>query len=337
MKALDTSIVKLEKDWGGKPDVAIEVLRQMRSERQELKDQMHSRKSMQVLLRTAIAAREKVVIKLDGLQKEEVDLTQLSLLKQQEIADAKNDAAENAREVETLEAKRPAEVDCDGSVSHVSAASCSSPLSPQQWALGLASSLPEDARIKFEEWHTSTDFEPKASVHPHSEVLSQVSPATPQQADPVSTTPIATTSAGSNFPAGKAPFPLAAGCAVCCGVSDKARVRSGRREQSRFRMQAPGHCRRESFKNERALGVGACHGRPSGAGVRGCTMADFSRRVPLDELRGRGLMKGLQPEILEQISTWPLAKVAVCKVCTQLIAYTDGSAVHAKSLAKVGG
>ena len=151
-----------------------------------------------------------------------------------------------------MQAKRPAEVACDGSVSHVSSASCSSPLSPQQLALGLAASLPEDARIKFEEWHTSTDIEPKASVDPHSEVLSQVSPATPQQADLVSTTPIATTSAGSNFPAAKAHFSLAAGC-VLLGFR-QARVRSGRREQSRFRMQPPDHCRRESFKNERALG-----------------------------------------------------------------------------------
>ena len=38
-------------------------------------------------------------------------------------------------------------------------------------------------------------------------------------------------------------------------------------------------------------------------------MADFSRRVPLDELRGRGLVKGLQPEILDQISSWPSGAV----------------------------
>ena len=45
---------------GGKPDVAIdEVLRQSRLERQELKDQMQSRKSTKALARAAIAVREK--------------------------------------------------------------------------------------------------------------------------------------------------------------------------------------------------------------------------------------------------------------------------------------
>ena len=141
LKALDPSIANLERARGGKPDVAIdEVLRQKRLERQELKDQMQSRKSYKALLKSAIAAREKAVIKLEGLQKEEMDLTQLLLLKQQEISDAKSDAAEKAREVETLQARRS------------SSASCSAPLSPQQWALGLAASLQEDVRVKFEEW-----------------------------------------------------------------------------------------------------------------------------------------------------------------------------------------
>ena len=176
LKALDASIANLERARGGKPDVAIdEVLRQKRLERQELKDQMQSRKSTKALLKAAIAAREKAVIKLEGLQKEEMDLTQLLLLKQQEISDAKSDAAEKAREVETLQARRLAEVDCEGSVSHVSSsASCSAPLSPQQWALGLAASLPEDVRVKFEEWYSSVEIEAKASVDPYSEVSSDV-------------------------------------------------------------------------------------------------------------------------------------------------------------------
>ena len=55
-------------------------------------------------------------------------------------------------------------------------------------------------------------------------------------------------------------------------------------------------------------------------------MTDFSRRVPLGELRSRGLMKPLQSEILEQEPKWPLAQAAVCEACTQLIAYTEGSA-----------
>ena len=209
LKALDASIANLERARGGKPDVAIdEVLRQKRLERQDLKDQMQSRKSTKALLKAAMAAREKAVIKLEGLQKEEMDLTQLLLLKQQEIPDAKSEASEKAREVETLQARRLAEVDCEGSVSHVSSsASCSAPPSPQQWALGLAASLPEDVRVKLEEWYSSVEIEANASVDPYSEVLSQGSPATLLPADPVSSTPVAATSTGSAFRAAKAPFP----------------------------------------------------------------------------------------------------------------------------------
>ena len=101
-----------------------------------------------------------------------------------------------------------AEVDCEGSVSHVSSsASCSAPLSPQQWALGLAASLPEDVRVKFEEWYSSVEIEAKASVDPYSEVLSQGSLATLLPANPVSSTPVAATSTGSAFRAAKAPVP----------------------------------------------------------------------------------------------------------------------------------
>ena len=66
-------------------------------------------------------------------------------------------------------------------------------------------------------------------------------------------------------------------------------------------------------------------------------MADFSRRVPLDELRGRGLMKGLQPEVSEKVSRCPSAYAHGDEACTQLIEYTDGSACVDKSLAKFGG
>ena len=37
-------------------------------------------------------------------------------------------------------------------------------------------------------------------------------------------------------------------------------------------------------------------------------------------------MKGLQPEVLEQTSRWPSAHAHGDEPCTQLIAYTDGSA-----------
>ena len=52
----------------------------------------------------------------------------------------------------------------------------------------------------------------------------------------------------------------------------------------------------------------------------------FTKSSLLDELRGRGLMKGLQPEVLEKISRWPSAHACGDEACTQIIAYTDGSA-----------
>ena len=184
-----------------------------------------------------------MVIKPEGLQKEEMDLTQLLLLKQQEISDAESKAAEKAREVETLQARRLAEVDCEGSVSHVSSsAPCSAPLSPQQWA----ASLSEDVRVKFEEWYNSVQIEAKASVDPYSEVLSQGSPATSLPSDPVSSTPFAATSTGSAFRAAKAPFPLSACGAVCCGVSDEQEsgAAAGSRSVRECRRPAVAGCRR---------------------------------------------------------------------------------------------
>ena len=137
LKALFASIMNLEKARGGKPDVAIDEVppQKMQERQEEVKDQMQSRKSTKALVRTAIAALVKVVIKLEGLQKKEVNLAQLLLLRQQEIADAKNDAAEKAREVEMLQAKRLAEVDCDGSVSHGSSASFAAAVS--SWTGGV--------------------------------------------------------------------------------------------------------------------------------------------------------------------------------------------------------
>ena len=66
-----------------------------------------------------------------------------------------------------------------------------------------------------------------------------------------------------------------------------------------------------------------------------CTMAYFLRRVPLDELRGRGLMKGMQLDVLEQISSWPSAHAHGDELCTQLIAYTDGSACMTRAWPKL--
>ena len=72
LKALDTRIVDLGKARGGK-DVPIDEVPRQKRQRQQLKEKMQSRKSTKALLRTASAAREKV-IKLEGLQEEKVDL-----------------------------------------------------------------------------------------------------------------------------------------------------------------------------------------------------------------------------------------------------------------------
>ena len=291
LKALDASIANLERARGGKPDVAIdEVLWQKRLERQELKDQMQSRKSTKALLKAAIAAREKAVIKLEGLQKEEMDLTQLLLLKQQEISDAKSDAAEKAREVETLQARRLAEVDCEGSVSHVSSsASCSAPLSPQQWALGLAASLPEDVRVKFEEWYSSLEIEAKASVEPG--VSSDVASSESCFVD---------TRCGDIYrfrlPCCQGSFPLSACNAICCGVSgeQESGAAAGSRSVRECRCPAVAGCRRLS--GSPSPGSARVTAGPAEQDFELCTMAVFLRRVPLDELRGRGLMKELQQQ-----------------------------------------
>ena len=314
-----------------------EVLRLKRQERRELKDQMQSRKSTKALFRTAIGAREKAVIKLEGLQKEEADLTQLLLLKQQEIVDAKNDAADKAREVEMLQAKRLAEVDCDGSVSHGSSASISSPKSPQQWALGLAASLPEDVRVKFEDWCSSVGFDAKASVYP---VLGGSEPGVSSDSTRCGSC-LADTDcddfSGIQIPCCQSSFLLATGCAFCCGVSDEqesgAVAGSGADVECSCHASAVGVVSRTSaFSGPARVTAG-----PAEQAFKTCTVAEFSRRVHLDKPRGRGLMKGLKPEILEQISSWPSALAHGCEACTQIIAYTDGSACMTRVWPKLGG
>ena len=200
------------------------------------------------------------------------------------------------------------------------------PLSPQQWALGLAVSLPEDVQVKFEEWYNSVEIEAKASVDPYSEVLNQGSPAASLPADPVSSTPFAATSTGYvRLPCGRGSFPLPACRAVCHGGSDQQEsgATTGSRTDRECRRQAIVGCRRSSGSpSPRSARVTA---GPAEHDSELCTMADFSRRVPLDELRGRGPPKGLQPEVLEQISRWPSAHCGG-EARTQLIAHTDGSA-----------
>ena len=155
-------------------------------------------------------------------------------------------------------------------------------------------------------------------------VLSQGSPATSLPADPVSSTPIAATSTGSAFRAAKAPFPSHRAAPCAAGVSDEQESGTTARSRTdRECRQAVAGCGRPSGSPPGSARVTAS---PAEQDSELCTMADFSRRVPLDELRGRGLMKGLQPEVLEKISRWPSAHAHGDEACTQLIAYMDGSA-----------
>ena len=182
------------------------------------------------------------------------------------MADANNDTAENAREVETLQAKRSAEVDCDGSVSHVSSAACSSPLSPQQWAPRLAASL-EDARFRGQGicGPLLEGSQPGIS----SDATASGSCLVDADRDNIS---------GIQLPCCQSSF--SQGLRLVLRGFRQARVRSGCWEQSRCRMQSPGHCRRESFKKEDALEVGAYNGRPSGAGLRSLGNFDQVRCYP---------------------------------------------------------
>ena len=235
------------------------------------------------------------------------------MLKQQEISDAKSEAAEKARKVETLQARRLADVDCEGSVSHVSSsASCSAPLSPQQWALGLAASLlPEDVRVKFEEWYCSLEIE------------------------------AVDTRCGDIYrfrlPCCQGSFRLSACNAICCGVSgeQESGAAAGSGSVRECRRPTVAGCRRLS--GSPSPGSTRVTAGPAEQDFELCTMADFLRRVPLDELRGRGLMSGLQPEVLEQISSWPSAHAHGDELCTQLIAYTDGSACMTRAWPRLAG
>ena len=156
--------------------------------------------------------------------------------------------------------------------------------------------------------------------------LSQGSPATSLPADPVSSTPIAATSTGSALRAAKAPFPSHHAAPNAAGGSDEqeSEAAAGSRSVRECRRPAVAGCRRLSGSS--LPGSARVTAGPAEQDSELCTMADFSRRVPLDELRGRGLIKGLQPEVLEQISSWPSAHPRGDEACTQLIAYTDGSA-----------
>ena len=175
----------------------------------------------------------------------------------------------------------------------------------------------EDFRVKFEEWYSSVEIEGKASVDPYSEVLSQGSPATLLPADPVLSTPIAATSTGSAFRAAKAPFPSQRAAPYAAGfqVEQESEAAAGSRSVRECRRSAVAGCRRLSGSpspRSTRVTVG-----PAEQDFELCTMAHFLRRVPLDELRGRGLVRGLQPEILEKISSWSSAHAHGDEICTQ--------------------
>ena len=164
-------------------------------------------------------------------------------------------------------------------------------------------------------------------MDPYSEVLSQGSPATSLPADPVSSTTIAATSTGWACRAAKAPFP-----------SQRAPPYTARFQMSKSQERPSGTYQIVNAVAQPFAGCRRLNGSPSPGSARVtagpaeqdselCTMADFSRRVPLDELRGRELMKGLQPEVFEHISRCPSAHAHGDEACKKKKkAYTDGSA-----------
>ena len=80
--------------------------------------------------------------------------------------------------------------------------------------------LPEDVRVKFEEWYNSVKIEAKASVDPYSEVLSQGASGygiVGTGRDDVR---------GVQLSCCQSSFPLPACCAVRCGVSDEQESRA---------------------------------------------------------------------------------------------------------------
>ena len=116
-------------------------------------------------------------------------------------------------------------------------------------------------------------------MDPYSEVLSQVSPATPQEADPVSSTPIATTSAGSNLCAAKAPFSSQRAAPYAAWFqTSKSQQWSLGVEQTSNAADIP---LPEGKVQERARSQGRRVPRPtSGAGVRGLHHGRFSTESP---------------------------------------------------------
>ena len=326
LKALDTSIVNLEKDWGGKPDVAIEVLRQERLERQELKDRMHSRKSTKALLRTAIAAREKVVIKLDGLQKEEVDLTQLSLLKQ-----AGDRGRKERRRREGAGGRDAAgETSSRGRLRWVLLscffffflllATVTAAVRSRTGGVAPRGRSNQVRGLVFQHQFQAQGIRAPlfGGSEPGVSCDSTASGSCFHDADRDDISGIQLPCCQSSF------LPRSGLCVAGLQTSQESGAAAGSRADFECIRQATagGRASRTSVLWTSARATAD----PAEQAFEVCTMADFSRRVPLDELRCRGLMKGLQPEILEQEPKWPLAQAAVCEACTQLIAYTDGSA-----------
>ena len=99
---------------------------------------------------------------------------------------------------------------------------------------------------------------------------------------------------GVRLPCGQSSFPVPACCAVCCGVSDEQEsgAAAGSRADRECRRQVTAGCRGSS--GSPSLGSARVAAGAPEQDSELCTMPDFSRRVPLDELRGRGPMKGLQ-------------------------------------------
>ena len=237
---------------------ANEVLQQKRLERQELKKpDAFSERQLPRGKRWSSSSR--------------VCRRRRSILKQQEIADAKNEAADKARKVEMLQPKRPAEVDCDGSVSHVSSASCSSPLF-SQWVVGLAASLPEDARMVYQRRFRGQDIR-RPSFGGSEPGVSRDSTASGSCLVDAARDDIS----GIQLQCCQGSFPLAAGFAVCCEFqTSKSQERPPGAEQISNAVARP-LPQKKALRTNVFSSAARATADPAEQAFEVCTMADFSR------------------------------------------------------------
>ena len=315
LKALDASIVDVEKVHGGKPDMATKEAG--RRGWRDRSSRTRCSPASPPMPSSGDRGKGKGVHQARGFAEGGVDLTQLLLLKQQELSDAKNEAAEKAREVENA----AGEAFGRGRLRRVGFASlffcillrATVTSAVGAWTCGVRFQRTFESNSR--SGTTASDVETKASVDHHSEVLSQGSPATSQQADPVSSTPMAATITRSAVRPKLLSAPSVLRRLLAGFQMSKSKERPPGAEQISNAVAKPLPDAKEKVgvlrRGQRVL-------RPA----QGSRILSFTRWQIFHEeflmmsCRGRGLMKGLQPEVLEQISRWPPAQARGCEACT---------------------